>query len=443
MINIYLIALGCSKNLVDAECMSTILRNDGFGIVDNIDDADVVIVNTCGFIESAKTEAINTILSAADYKVPAGRVQKLIVTGCLSQRYPDEILKEMPEVDAVLGTSRYQDIARIVHELLGQNEAIRDVKDAGGMEHLLLERDISTGSYAWLKIGEGCLHRCAFCAIPLIRGTFKSRPMEDILKEAESIAAKGIKEIVLAAQDTTNYGVDLYKKRSLAELLRKLSRIDGIELIRVMYGYMDGITDELIAEVRDNPKVAKYFDIPIQHGSDRILKLMKRHDTEELISARLEKIRTEIPGVVIRTTVMVGFPGETDEDFDRMISNLSKWRFDRLGCFVFSPEEGTPAYSMDGQVDEAVKEARNALVYETQKKISDELAELRLGSETVVTIDSISEDGIFYIGRSYGEAPEDDPVIYVAAQDKELNIGERYKVKIVECSDYDLTGVTI
>lgn len=443
MINIYLIALGCSKNLVDAECMSTILRNDGFGIVDNIDDADVVIVNTCGFIESAKTEAINTILSAADYKVPAGKVQKLIVTGCLSQRYPDEILKEMPEVDAVLGTSRYQDIARIVHELLGQNEAIRDVKDAGGMEHLLLERDISTGSYAWLKIGEGCLHRCAFCAIPLIRGTFKSRPMEDILKEAESIAAKGIKEIVLAAQDTTNYGVDLYKKRSLAELLRKLSRIDGIELIRVMYGYMDGITDELIAEVRDNPKVAKYFDIPIQHGSDRILKLMKRHDTEELISARLEKIRTEIPGVVIRTTVMVGFPGETDEDFDRMISNLSKWRFDRLGCFVFSPEEGTPAYSMDGQVDEAVKEARNALVYETQKKISDELAELRLGSETIVTIDSISEDGIFYIGRSYGEAPEDDPVIYVAAQDKELNIGERYKVKIVECSDYDLTGVTI
>lgn len=443
MINIYLIALGCSKNLVDAECMSTILRNDGFGIVDNIDDADVVIVNTCGFIESAKTEAINTILSAADYKVPAGKVQKLIVTGCLSQRYPDEILKEMPEVDAVLGTSRYQDIARIVHELLGQNEAIRDVKDAGGMEHLLLERDISTGSYAWLKIGEGCLHRCAFCAIPLIRGTFKSRPMEDILKEAESIAAKGIKEIVLAAQDTTNYGVDLYKKRSLAELLRKLSRIDGIELIRVMYGYMDGITDELIAEVRDNPKVAKYFDIPIQHGSDRILKLMKRHDTEELISARLDKIRTEIPGVVIRTTVMVGFPGETDEDFDRMISNLSKWRFDRLGCFVFSPEEGTPAYSMDGQVDEAVKEARNALVYETQKKISDELAELRLGSETVVTIDSISEDGIFYIGRSYGEAPEDDPVIYVAAQDKELNIGERYKVKIVECSDYDLTGVTI
>lgn len=443
MINIYLIALGCSKNLVDAECMSTILRNDGFGIVDSIEDADVVIVNTCGFIESAKTEAIDTILSAADYKVPAGKVQKLIVTGCLSQRYPDEILKEMPEVDAVLGTSQYQDIAQVVRDLLGQTEVIRDVKVAGGMEHLLLERDISTGSYAWLKIGEGCLHRCAFCAIPLIRGSFKSRPMEDILKEAESIAAKGIKEIVLAAQDTTNYGVDLYKKRALSELLQKLSLIDGIEIIRVMYGYMDGITDELIAEVRDNPKVAKYFDIPIQHGSDRILKLMKRHDSEELITSRLEKIRAEIPGVIIRTTVMVGFPGETEEDFDRLITNLSKWRFDRLGCFIFSPEEGTPAYSMEDQVDESVKEARNALVYETQKLISDELSEARVGTETVVTIDSISEDGIFYIGRSYGEAPEDDPVIYVAAQDKELNIGERYRVKIVDCSDYDLTGVTI
>lgn len=443
MINIYLIALGCSKNLVDAECMSTILRNDGFGIVDSIENADVVIVNTCGFIESAKTEAIDTILSAADYKVPAGKVQKLIVTGCLSQRYPDDILKEMPEVDAVLGTSQYQDIAQVVRDLLGKTEVIRDVKEAGGMEHLLLERDISTGSYAWLKIGEGCLHRCAFCAIPLIRGSFKSRPMEDILKEAESIAAKGIKEIVLAAQDTTNYGVDLYKKRALSELLQKLSLIDGIEIIRVMYGYMDGITDELIAEVRDNPKVAKYFDIPIQHGSDRILKLMKRHDSEELITSRLEKIRAEIPGVIIRTTVMVGFPGETEEDFDRLITNLSKWRFDRLGCFIFSPEEGTPAYSMEDQVDKSVKEARNALVYETQKLISDELSEARVGTETVVTIDSISEDGIFYIGRSYGEAPEDDPVIYVAAQDKELNIGERYRVKIVDCSDYDLTGVTI
>ena len=443
MINIYLIALGCSKNLVDAECMSTILRNDGFGIVDSIENADVVIVNTCGFIESAKTEAIDTILSAADYKVPAGKVQKLIVTGCLSQRYPDDILKEMPEVDAVLGTSQYQDIAQVVRDLLGKTEVIRDVKEAGGMEHLLLERDISTGSYAWLKIGEGCLHRCAFCAIPLIRGSFKSRPMEDILKEAESIAAKGIKEIVLAAQDTTNYGVDLYKKRALSELLQKLSLIDGIEIIRVMYGYMDGITEELIAEVRDNPKVAKYFDIPIQHGSDRILKLMKRHDSEELITSRLEKIRAEIPGVIIRTTVMVGFPGETEEDFDRLITNLSKWRFDRLGCFIFSPEEGTPAYSMEDQVDKSVKEARNALVYETQKLISDELSEARVGTETVVTIDSISEDGIFYIGRSYGEAPEDDPVIYVAAQDKELNIGERYRVKIVDCSDYDLTGVTI
>ena len=443
MINIYLIALGCSKNLVDAECMSTILRNDGFGIVDNIEDADVVIVNTCGFIESAKTEAIDTILAAADYKVPAGKVKKLIVTGCLSQRYPDEILKEMPEVDAVLGTSQYQDIANVVRDLLADSDAIRDVKEAGGMAHLLTERDISTSSYAWLKIGEGCLHRCAFCAIPLIRGPFKSRPMEDILKEARNIAARGIKEIVLAAQDTTNYGVDLYKKRALSELLHKLSLIEGIEVIRVMYGYMDGITDELIAEVRDNPKVAKYFDIPIQHGSDRILKLMKRHDSEELITSRLEKIRYEIPGVIIRTTVMVGFPGETDEDFDRMIANLSKWRFDRLGCFIFSPEEGTVAYSMEDQVEESVKEARNAVVYETQKKISDELSGLRVGTEAFVIIDSISEDGIFYKGRSYGEAPEDDPVIYVAAQDKELNIGDIYKVKIVECSDYDLTGVTI
>ena len=268
--------------------------------------------------------------------------------------------------------------------------------------------------------------------------------MEDILEEAKIIAKNGVKEIILAAQDTTNYGIELYKERKLAELLRKLSEIDGIELIRVMYGYMDGITPDLIEEMANNPKVAHYLDIPIQHGSDKILKAMYRKDNAELITSRLELIRKAMPDCIIRTTVMVGFPGETEDDFQIMKENLKKWKFDRLGCFIFSPEEGTPAFDLPDQIDEETKQKRYDEIYELQKEISEEQSKKRLGTVTKVNICSVSDDGIFYVGRSYGESPEVDPVIFVASQEEELNVGDFVDVKIVDCSDeYDLTAVTI
>ncbi|MCR4558280.1 MAG: 30S ribosomal protein S12 methylthiotransferase RimO [Saccharofermentans sp.] len=448
-VKITLLALGCSKNLIDCENMSTVLKDAGYSVINDVPASDIVVINTCGFIESAKKEAIDAILECAEYKVPNGNVKKIIVSGCLSQRYPEDILKELPEVDAVLGTAHYGDIVDVVAKLVSEideaeSDKINLTSGIGGFSHLVKDRELSTSGYAWLKIGEGCRHRCSFCAIPLIRGTFVSRPMEDIVEEAGIIAHKGVKELVLAAQDTTNYGIDLYGRRSLSELLRKLSAIDGIEMIRVMYGYMDGITPDLIEEMANNPKVAHYLDIPVQHGSDKILKAMYRRDNAELITSRLEMIRKAMPDCIIRTTVMVGFPGETEEDFQIMKENLRKWKFDRLGCFIFSPEEGTPAYDLPGQIDDETKQRRYDEIYELQKEISAEQSKKRIGTVTRVNICSVSDDGIFYVGRSYGESPEVDPVIYVASSEEELNIGEFVDVKIVDCSDeYDLTAVTI
>lgn len=447
-ISVSILALGCSKNLVDAECMSTKLRNAGYMISDSADDCEVLVINTCGFIEAAKKEAIDTILKAGDLKYGFNGSRKLkhiIVTGCLSQRYPDDILAQMPEVDIVLGTSSYGNVVEAVDSLYeGKDYKRKYAGEPGGMTHLMSERDISTSGFAWLKIGEGCIHRCAFCAIPLIRGPFVSRPMNEIIEEAKNIASKGYKEIVLTAQDTTNYGIELTKRRMLPELLEKISMIDGIEAIRVLYGYMDGIDEELLKVMKNNPKVVHYLDIPIQHGCDKILKSMRRRDTVDIITKKLEMIRHEIPDVILRTTVLVGFPGETDEDFEELLDNLKKWKFDRLGCFAYSPEENTPAFDMPDQIDEDVKKERVKRVYDVQYPIALEASKKRIGSEVTVTIDSVSDDGIFYIGRSYGEAPDDDPVIYVAASECELEIGGRYNVKILECSDnFDLTGVTI
>ncbi len=449
-ISVSIVALGCSKNLVDAECMSTKLREAGYQIADNSDDSEVVIINTCGFIESAKKEGIDAILHAGDLKYGfngSHKVKHIIVTGCLSQRYPDDILAQMPEVDIVLGTSDYGKIVEAVDSLYGiDNSQLIKKYDCnpGGMEHLMSNRDISTTGYAWLKIGEGCLNRCAFCAIPIIRGTFVSRPMEEILEEAKSIASKGYKEIVLTAQDTTNYGIELYKERKLPELIEQISEIEGIEAIRVLYGYMDGINEDLINVMKNNPKVVHYLDIPIQHGCDKILKAMRRRDTVDVITRKLEMIREQIPDIVLRSTVLVGFPGETEEDFEELLSNLKKWKFDRLGCFAYSPEEDTPAFDMPDQVDEETKKERVKKVYDLQYDISMESSARRVGSEVTVTIDSVADDGIFYVGRTYGEAPDDDPVIYVAASEEELQIGGRYKVKIVESRDsFDMTGVTV
>lgn len=442
-IKVFLITLGCSKNLIDAECMITRIREDGYFLTDDINLASTVVINTCGFIEDAKKEAIDTILDVIELK-NSGIVKHIIVTGCLAQRYSEEIIQEFPEVDIFIGTNHFASIVEALDSLYFSSSHTKSyISSLGGLDHLLTNRDISTTSYAWLKIGEGCVHNCTFCAIPLIRGRFKSRPIEDILDEARSIVSKGYKEIILAAQDTTNYGIDLYKRRELPRLLNELCKIDGLELIRVMYGYMDGITDELIDTISNNSKIANYLDIPIQHASSSILKGMGRHETTEMIEDRINHLRAKIPNLIIRTTVMVGFPGENEEDFNLLLDKISKWEFDRLGCFAFSPEEGTKAYDMEQTVSYSEKQNRLNKVYELQREISYKSNLKRLNSVTTVTIDSISEDGIFYIGRSYGEAPEVDPVIYVIASTGELEIGSRYEIRIVESKEYEMTGVTI
>ncbi|MBR3058699.1 MAG: 30S ribosomal protein S12 methylthiotransferase RimO [Clostridiales bacterium] len=441
---ISMISLGCSKNLVDTECMTTILMNDGFQMTDDITKADCVVINTCGFIESAKQESIDTILDVASYKKPKGKLSYIVVTGCLSQRYPKEIGKTLPEVDAVLGTAHYQDISKVVKSLFAKDDSdwMAYIDKPGSLQHMQKNRVVTTRSYAWLKIAEGCSNGCAFCAIPGIRGKYISRPMEDILEEAKYLAKSGYKEIILAAQDTTNYGKDLYGKKCLAELLSKLAKIKGLGSIRIMYAYINGITDELINEMAKNPKVLHYLDIPVQHGDDEILKKMRRKDTVKSITDTLTKLRKAIPDIVIRSTVMVGFPGEKAEHFENLLKNLKIWKFQCLGCFIYSPEENTLGYNMHPRVRKDVSERRYARVMELQQEISLAYNERRVGKIVKVTIDSTSDDGIFYLGRSYMEAPEIDPVIYVVSTNRPLEIGEQVTVKIVECTPYELTGVT-
>ncbi|MBO4927041.1 MAG: 30S ribosomal protein S12 methylthiotransferase RimO [Clostridiales bacterium] len=440
---ISMVALGCSKNLVDAECMTAIIQNSGYTMVEDISQAEAVVINTCGFIESAKKEAIDTILEVASLK-KRRKLKYIVVTGCLAQRYPDDIRKSLPEVDAVLGTSHYQDIAQVLDNLFGKIEFNWNdyIGRAGSLTHMRKDRVIATKPYAWLKIAEGCSNGCAFCAIPAIRGKYTSRPMEDVLEEAEILAQKGYHEIILAAQDTTGYGRDLYGKRSLSELLRKMSKIKGIESIRIMYAYIDGIDDELISEIRDNPKVLHYLDIPVQHGDDEILKKMRRRDTAASITKTIERLRSEIPDIVIRSTVMVGFPGEKKENFNNLLKMLKIWRFQCLGCFIYSPEEGTIGYKMHPRVRSDVSQRRYDQVMALQQEISLSHNQARVGKIVKVTIDSAADDGIFYMGRSYAEAPEVDPVIYVASTSRPLEPSDVVDVKIMECTPYELTGVT-
>ena len=442
-LHILMITLGCSKNTVDAECMTRILADDGNILTTNPLQADVIIVNTCGFIDQAKREAIDTILAMAEYKNAPGHCQFLVVTGCLPQRYSKDILKELPEVDAVVGTAHYGDIANVIRALYrgGGMNSESFVEGSGGISHLREDRIVSTSTYAWLKIAEGCSNCCSYCAIPLIRGGYVSRSMDSILREAEKLAEDGFSEIILTAQDTTRYGLDLYGKRRLPELIRRISLFEGVQRIRIMYTYSDGVTDELIREIADNPKVMHYLDMPVQHGDDAILKRMNRRDTAASISETIGRLRAAIPDIVLRSTVLVGFPGETASSFHNMFERLKEWRFDRLGCFVFSREEGTASYDMTGRVRKDTAERRYAKVMEFQQELSLELNRTRVGSIVDVTIESVSDDGIFYMGRSYAEAPEVDPQIFVAAADEPLTIGQTYRVKLVDCSAYELTGV--
>ena len=440
---ILMITLGCSKNLVDAECMMRILEDEGHHLIEEKEQAEIIIVNTCGFIESAKKEAIDTILAMADYKKPNGNCDYLIVTGCLSQRYSGDITESMPEVDAVLGTAHYHDIANVISQLYEHIEVQPDeyVGLPGSLLHMRKNRHITTGQYAWLKIAEGCSNRCAYCAIPMIRGDFQSRTMDSIVEEARIISEMGISELILTAQDTTRYGLDLYGRRMLPELIHKLSEIPKVRGIRIMYAYSDGITDELITEMVENPKLLHYLDMPIQHASDSVLKRMNRRDTLESITEQMIRLRSSVPDIVLRTTVMVGFPGEKKKDIDILIEALTILQFDRLGCFVFSPEEGTVAFDMPDPVRPVTANQRFEHVMRVQQEISLENNRKRIGKIVNVTIESVSADGIFYMGRSYGEAPEVDPAIFVMSGQTNPVIGESYPVRILDCSAYDLTGV--
>lgn len=446
--NVGFISLGCSKNLIDTEVAIGKFKEHEFNIVNNPKEADIIVINTCGFIESAKEEAINTILEMAEYK--KGRCKFLIAMGCLVQRYYDDLVKEMPEVDLFLKIEDYNKLWDKVEELLKDEKVKSETKKnkiQAKIEQLpmfaekeYLARIVSTGeNYAYLKIGEGCSNMCTYCAIPYIRGLFVSRPMEDILKETEMLASKGTKEIIVIAQDTTKYGIDLYGESKLAELLQRISEIDGIEWIRFLYSYPEGITDELIDTVKNNDKICKYFDIPIQHISNNILKKMNRKTSRENIVNLITKIRNKIPNVVLRTSLIVGFPGETESDFEELYDFVKETKFDKLGVFKYSKEENTPAARMPNQVHYMTKKSRYRKIMSEQKEVSKAKLEEKIGKEMQVLIENVSFDGKYLIGRTKNDVPEEDGIVYIKRTDKNENLLNRFIwCKIVGVSDYDL-----
>lgn len=433
-----MISLGCPKNQVDGEALLAKLKKAGYEIVNNIEDSDVMIVNTCGFIEQAKKEAIDTILEVAEYK-NAGLISAIVVTGCLAERYQDEIIKEMPEVDAVLGIGANSDIVKTCDKALCgivttsfPNKCYLSIND---------ERIISTPSHwAYLKIAEGCDNRCSYCAIPGIRGGFRSRTIESCVDEAKALAESGVKELILIAQDTTKYGQDLYGKYSLDILLKELVKIDGIEWIRLFYCYPQRITDSLINVIANEEKVCNYIDIPLQHSDKTVLKNMNRVGDGEDYRALISKMRKAIPSLALRTTFMVGFPGETDEQFENLCRFTEDVKFDKMGCFTFSPEEDTPAYDMQNQIDDDVKVRRQEVLMNKQYSITEELNKQRIGRIYKVIIDTF--DGENYVGRSYMDSPEIDSGI-IFTSDNNLNIGDFVNVEITDYNGYDLIGEAI
>lgn len=430
-----MISLGCPKNQVDGEALLAKLSQAGYNIVNTIEASDVMIVNTCGFIEDAKTEAIETILEVAQYK-EAGLISAIVVTGCLAERYQDEILKEMPEVDAVIGIGANADIVKVC------DKALCGIKTSSYPNKCYLpldsERVLSTPSHwAYLKISDGCDNKCSYCAIPGIRGRFRSRDMDSVVDEARLLASKGVKELILVAQDTTKYGQDLYGEYSLDRLLKRLVKIDGIEWIRLFYCYPQRITDSLIETIAAEEKICNYIDIPLQHADKNVLKSMNRVGDAEEYKALIEKMRKAIPDLALRTTFMVGFPGETEEQFTNLSDFVKEVKFDKMGCFAFSPEEDTPAYDMDNQIDDDVKKRRQEILMNTQFYITEASNKNRVGNVYKVIVDNI-DDGK-YVGRSYMDSPEIDSGI-IFTSDKKINIGEFVFVKITDYDGYDLIG---
>ena len=432
--NVGFISLGCSKNLVDTEMTIGLFKNNGYKIVNNEEEADILVVNTCGFIESAKEEAINTILEMAEYKKK--RCKYLIAMGCLVQRYKEELEKAIPEVDLWIKYDSYNTIWEQIEKVIKPEKVEKKELD-------FLDRTITTGeNYAYLRIAEGCSNFCTYCAIPKIRGKFVSRKIEDVIEEAKKLAKEGYQELIVIAQDTTKYGIDLYNEPKLAKLLKELCKIDEIKWIRFLYSYPETITDELIKVVKEEPKICKYFDIPIQHIADPVLKRMNRKSNGESIRKLIKKLRKEIPTVVIRTTVMVGFPGETKEDFEELYNFIKEAKFDRLGAFSYSKEEGTPAERLDNQIHWVTKKSRYNKIMKLQQQVIEEKQKELIGKELEVLIETKTFDNNYYVGRSYREVPDIDGLIYLPMVEKELQ-GKFVKCKITDVQGYDLIGEII
>ena len=458
MKNVLFVSLGCDKNLVDSEKMLGLLNEAGYRVAQEESEADAIVVNTCCFIHDAKEESVETILEMAEWK-KKGRLKALIVTGCMAQRYQDEIQQEIPEVDAVIGTTGYTEIVPILDEILAEAEAsqkeaaVEEPKEKSFVNccpsidllpaSLADKRVVTTGGYtAYLKIAEGCNKRCTYCIIPYIRGHYRSFPMEDLLEEARKLAEGGVKELILIAQETTVYGMDCYGRKALPELLTKLCEIEGIEWIRILYCYPEEITDELIAVMKKEKKICHYVDIPIQHSEDTILKRMGRRTNRAELVSLVEKLRKEIPDIVLRTTLITGFPGETEEEFKNMVDFVDSMEFDRLGVFPYSAEEGTKAAEMDGQITEEVKESRRDEIMALQQEISADKAASRIDDEMSVLIEGYLYEDDIYIGRTYMDAPKVDGNVFVRAEE-ELISGDIVPVRITGANEYDLMGDVI
>lgn len=435
---ILFISLGCDKNLVDTEVMLGMLASRGYEMTNDEQEADIIVINTCCFIHDAKEESIQNILEMAEYK-KNGSAKALIVTGCMAERYRQEILDEIPEVDEVLGTTAYDRILDAVDAALaGQHEVMTADLDALPLPET--KRLVTTGGhFAYLKIAEGCDKHCTYCIIPKIRGNFRSVPMERLLKEAQDLAEQGVKELILVAQETTVYGKDLYGEKSLPKLLRELCKISGIRWIRILYCYPEEITDELIQVMKEEPKICHYLDLPIQHANDTILKRMGRRTSKQELIDIVQKLRKEIPDICLRTTLITGFPGETQEQHEEVMEFIDTLEFDRLGAFTYSPEEDTPAATFEDQIDEEVKEDRQADIMELQQEIAFDKAEDMIGREVLVMIEGKVADENAYVGRTYRDAPNVDGLIFINT-DVELISGDFAKVKVTGALDYDLIG---
>ena len=441
---ILFISLGCDKNLVDTEVMLGMLASRGYEMTNDEQEADIIVINTCCFIHDAKEESIQNILEMADLK-KTGRLKALIVTGCLAQRYKEEIIQEIPEVDAVLGTTSYEEIAHVIDGVLSDSPMERGdvrltMKDVDYLPVTDTHRMVTTGGhFAYLKIAEGCDKHCTYCIIPKVRGDFRSVPMEHLLEEAQNLVDGGVKELILVAQETTMYGTDLYGEKRLPQLLRALCKISGLRWIRILYCYPEEITDELIQVIKEEPKICHYLDLPIQHASDGILKRMGRRTSRAQLIETIEKLRREIPDIALRTTLITGFPGETQEQHEELMDFVDQMEFDRLGVFTYSPEEDTPAASMPDQIPEEVKEERQAELMELQQDIVFDQAEDRIGEELLVMIEGKVADENAYVGRTYRDAPNVDGLIFVNTSE-ELMSGDFAKVKVTGAADYDLIG---